>query len=290
MNRKITCSNNNGISIEFGSKFSPYLLANCDGIYTVSNRVTTSDNTMIDGATYQGSVANKRNIVLTLKDKENHQINRNQLYQLFMPKTKGTLKYEENGDVKSIDYYVESIDITSVNNVRTSTISLICPDPYFEAPSDITVVMAGWKKVFEFLHYFKAEKEPLGIRVEEKLKTIENDTGAEGIGLTIEIYANGPITNPTITHVESNEHITVGTNAHQMNMVAGDKITITTGTNNKKVRFTRNSETTEINEYLDESSEFIQLNAGSNTIGYSAASGDGNMTVSITYRYKYLGV
>lgn len=290
MNRKITCSNNNGMSIEFTSKFSPYLLNNCDGLYTVSNRVTTSDNTMVDGATYQGSVANKRNIVLTLMDKENHQINRNQLYQLFMPKTKGTLRYEENNDVKSIDYYVESIDIDSVRGVRTSTISLICPDPYFEAPSDITVVMAGWQKSFQFKHSFKAEKEALGIRVEERLKTIENDTGAEGIGLTIEIYANGPVENPTITHVETNERITVGTTAHPLLMAAGEKITITTGTNNKKVTYTQGETTTEINEYLDEASEFIQLKAGMNTFGYSAESGDGYMTVSITYRYKYLGV
>jgi len=75
-----------------------------------------------------------------------------------------------------------------------------------------------------------------------------------------------------------------------MHMVNGDKITITTETNNKKVRFTHDGVTTEINEYLDEDSEFIQLMAGINTIGYDADSGDAYMTVTLTYREKYLGV
>ena len=46
----------------------------------------------------------------------------------------------------------------------------------------------------------------------------------------------------------------------------------------------------EINEYLDEESEFIQLMRGENTIGYAADSGDGYLSETVTFRYKYLGV
>ena len=290
MNRTITCTNDVGMSVTFGSAFSPYLLTDCDGIYEVHNKVATSDNTMIDGATYQGSVTQKRNIVLTLVDKANHKVNRYQLYQLFKPKSKGTFTYNEDDDIKSIDYYVESIDIESTGKVRKSVISLICPDPFFEAPSDITVTMAGWRKNFEFIHEFFSYGEELGSRIEEKLKTIDNDTGAEGVGLTISIKANGAVTNPSITHVEAGEFIKVGTSAHEMNMVNGDEIIITTGTNNKHVYFVHDNVKTEINEYLDEASDFIQLQSGTNTIGYDADAGVSYMTVSLTYRYKYLGV
>ena len=72
-------------------------------------------------------------------------------------------------------------------------------------------------------------------------------------------------------------------------MVNGDVLVITTHTNNKKVKLTHGGVTTEINEYLDEQSEFIQLQAGLNTIGYSADSGESNMTVKLIYREKYLG-
>lgn len=290
MNRTITCKNNDGMAITFGNEFSPYLLINCDGVYSVHHNVYTADNTGIDGATYQGSSTQKRNIVLTLAEKNNHQENRAQLYQLFMPKNKGTFIYKEGNEERSIDYYVESLDIESTGNVRNTIVSLICPDPFFEAPNDITVVMAGFVRNFEFVHEFVEGGEELGERISERLKEIENNTGAEGIGLDIKITAIGSVLNPSIIHVEENEFIKIGTTAHPMNMITGDEIRITTGTNNKHVYFTRDGITTEINEFLDEESDFIQLVSGKNTIGYDASSGLEYMTVSITYRYKYLGV
>lgn len=288
-NRKIICTNNEGMVINFQSKFSPFLLADCDGLYGIENNVSVSDNTMTDGATYQGSVAKKRNIVLTLKTKENHRLGRYELYQLFSQGTKGTLNYVEDGTERAINYYVEKIDVDSVKNVRTAIVSLICPDPFFEATSDTELTMAGWKSDWEFAHEFVSTGEEFGHRVQEKIKTIDNTSGAKGIGLTIEIYANGQITNPQITHIESGEFIKVGTTSNPLNLVSGDVLTITTQTNNKKVKLTHGGTTTEINEYLDEDSEFIQLQAGLNDIGYSAESGEDNMTVKLIYREKYLG-
>lgn len=289
MNRTITCANNEGMVVHFGSKFAPFLLADADGLYGIKNKVSMSDNTMTDGATYQGSVAQKRNIVLTLKDKPNHRLNRYELYQLFPQGTKGTLTYSEDKVERVIDYYVESVTVDSIKSVRTATVSLLCPDPYFSATTDQELTMAGWEAGFEFIHEFSAEGEELGIRIQERLKTIENTSGAKGIGLTIEIYANGEVTNPSITHVETGDFIKVGTSSNPMTLVNGDVLVITTHTNNKKVRLTHNGSTVEVNEYLDEQSEFIQLQAGLNTIGYNADSGDSNMTVKLSYREKYLG-
>ena len=288
-NRKIICTNNEGMVINFQSKFSPFLLADCDGLYGIENNVSMPDNTMTDGATYQGSTAKKRNIVLTLKTKENHRLGRYELYQLFSQGTKGTLTYIEDETERAINYYVEKIEVDSEKNVRTATVSLLCPDPYFEATADKELTMAGWESCFEFVHEFVATGEEFGHRVQERIKTIENTSGAKGIGLTIEIYANGQVTNPQITHIESGNYIKVGTTGNPLVMVSGDVLTVTTHTNNKKVKLTHAGKTTGINEYLDEESEFIQLQAGLNTIGYSAESGEGNMTVKLIYREKYLG-
>ena len=158
------------------------------------------------------------------------------------------------------------------------------------APSDITVTMAGWISYFEFAHEFPPEGEELEARVEEKLKTIDNTSAADNIGMTIVIQAAGAVTNPSIYHVEQGEQITVGTSGKPLHLVAGDEVTITTGTNNKHVYLTHEGVKTEINEYLSEDSEFIQLEHGKNTIGYSATAGENYMTVQISYRYRYLGV
>lgn len=292
MARQIICTNEDGMSVAFGNTFNPWLLSDCEGVYLVQNNVTMSENTMTDGATYQGSTTMKRNIVLTLRDRpeSNHQENRSLLYNLFKPKSLGTLTYIENGESRSIEYIVESIDPEGVMRSRMATVSLLCPDPFFVGPSDITVTMAGWDAYWEFPHEFLSGGEEFGARVNEKLKTIDNTSAADNIGIIITITAAGPITNPSIYHVELAESITIGTEGKPLEMVAGDKVRITTGTNNKHVYLIHSGVETEINEYLSEDSEFIQLMHGSNTLGYSAESGEDYMTVAVAYRYRYLGV
>ena len=293
MARKITCSNNDNMSVEFSENdFTPFLLESCDGIYLVENNVSTSENTMTDGATYQGAVTRMRNIVLTLRDKpkSDHKANRTLLYNLFKPKSPGIFAYEEDGEIRTIDYYVESVSIDGSMRARQATVSLLCPDPFFVDTSDLVVTMSGWKAMWEFAHAFQNGGEPFGVRVNEKLKTIQNTSAADHIGITITITALGPVKNPSITHVENDEMIKVGTSAHPLELSLGDQVIITTGTNNKNVYLVRAGAKTGINEYLDEQSEFIQLMSGSNTLGYAAESGEEYMAVEVSYRYKYLGV
>lgn len=292
MARKITCTNEDGIKIDLTDEFSPFLLEACEGIYENRNNVSTSANTMTDGSTYQGSVTSMRNIILTLRDKPDadHMMNRNLLYNVFKPKSPGTFVYTEGDTQRSIEYYVESVYVSGQERSRRATVSLLCPDPFFVAPYDITVQMAGWNALWEWPHEFVDGGEEFGSRIKERIKEIENLSAADNIGLTIEIDAAGPVTNPSISQVEQAESIKVGTLAKPLNMVSSDKVIITTGTNNKHVYLVSGGLQTEINEYLSEDSEFLQLMHGTNTFGYAADSGEENMIVTISFRYKYLGV
>ena len=292
MNRKITCLNENNLMLTFDSSFSPWLLENCEGIYTVRNTVATSENTMTDGSTYQGSTAATRNIVLTLRDapESDHRENRQILYTLFKKDSKGVFTYYENDIVRQINYYVEDVDIDSVPRSRRATVSLLCPDPFFADLEDISVKMAGWVAGFEWQHQFSDAGEEFGYRTAEYIKTIENESAADHIGMTIIIEASGPATNPTITHVEQNESISVGTSGNPLQMIAGDKVIITTHTNNKHAYLYRSGVKTDINEYLSEDSEFLQIMSGNNTFGYSATSGENYLSVTISFRYRYSGV
>ena len=292
MARKIICTNEDGIQLILTDAFSPFLLENCEGIYEFSNDVSMTDNTMTDGATYQGSVTSKRNIILTLRDRpgSDHMANRSLLYNVFKPKSPGTFDYFEGDVQRSISYYVEKVYVSGKERSRRATVSLLCDDPFFVAPSDITVQMAGWSSGWVFQHEFVDGGEEFGSRVQERIKEIENLSAADGIGLTIVIDAAGPVTNPSVSHVEQEETIKVGTTANPLSLVNGERVIITTGTNNKHVYLVSGGVKTEINEYLSEDSEFIQLMHGINTLGYAADSGDQYMTVTISFRYKYLGV
>lgn len=287
--RKVTCTNSDGASIIFENDFSPWLLTDVDGIYLMDINVYTSDNTMTDGATYQGSTVKKRNIVLTALDKgTDHKKDRQLIYTVFKPKSKGTFTYEEEGDVRTIDYYVEKAEIESLGKHRYATISLICPDPFFSDSEDTQVMVAGWEGLFTFPHKFKME--PIGKRKEEKFGIITNETAADNIGMDIVITAMGTVTNPSVMRVESQQTMKIGTAAKPLTLKVGDSLRITTGTNDKHVYLDTGSGENEINSYLDESSEFIQLMRGTNTIGYNADSGAQYMEVMVKFRYKHLGV
>ena len=290
--KRITCQNEDNVLIEFSyDEDADFFLETLDGAYSVTNNVVTSANTMTDGSTYQGSTTIQRNLVITASFDNDYQERRDFLYRAFKPKSTGTFTYYEEEEVREIDYKVESIDIDEKGVVRNAVISLICPDPFFKDIQESSVAMAGWVPGFEFVHEFKAEGEEFGTRVAEKVKTIENDTAADNIGITIEIEATGPVTNPAIHHQEEDYYIKLGTAENPFVMTAGEILRITTGTNEKNVYLIETDDTeTKINEYLDEGSDFIQLVHGLNTFIYEADGGVDYMNVTISYRFRYLGV
>lgn len=289
--RTIFCKNEDGVEVFFDyDDASAFFLESIDGVMSVVNTVATSENTTVDGSTYQGSTTKERNIVLTAHISRNHVYYRNLLYKCFKPKTTGTLTYIEEDERRTIDYKVESIEIDEKGVVRNAVISLICPDPFFKDEEDTVVTMAGWEARFEWAHEFKAEKEPFGERVAEIIKEIDNDSAADNIGIEILIEAIGTVTNPAVYHTEQGEYIKIGTDNNPLSIGAGEAIRITTGTNEKAVYLVQGDTETEINEYLDEGSDFIQLVHGKNTFAYEADAGRDYMNVTITYRFRYLGV
>ena len=289
--RKITCKNGQAY-LEFGNTYSPFVLLNVEGIYSVNFSVNATENSMSDGATFIGSNAQLRNIILTIGDKDNHGENRRKLYEVFKPRQKSTFIYEEeDGDFKEkrvIEYYTESINNNGYGKGhRVTTISLICPEPMFSDNFDTNIAMTSWINKFEFMHEFKAEE--FATKKKEKLVVIDNLSTVENIGMEISIKAEGKVSNPKVYHAESGEYIQVGTASKPLNMVYGDELIISTLKDNKNVWLIHDGVKTNVNEYIDEASNYIQLQSGSNTIRYFAENED-NLLVSIKFRQKYLGV
>lgn len=285
MPKTIVCRNEDNVEVAFDYNFDPFFLVSCEGTTSVYNNVVTSENTMIDGSTYQGSTTTQRNIIITAQMDSNYRENRDLLYKTFKPKSTGTFNHTEDGETLTVDYKVESVEIDEKGIVRNIVISLICPDPFFKALDDTIVDMAAWESLFEFEHEFLDEGEPFAERVAELIKEIPNDSAATNIGMTITFTAEGPVTNPAIYHLESGDFVIVNTS-----MLPSDTIIITTETNNKSVYLVRGGVETEINNLLDEDSEFMQLTHGVNTLKYDATVGIDYLNVRITYRFRYLGV
>lgn len=294
MAREIVFTNNDGSGLTAGEKgFTPFLLAHIDGVYGFENNVSISNNTMSDGGTYQGNVAKVRNIVIYLMDRPEITFNKGQksrdvLYRTFDKNVQGTMTYIEDGEERVIGYRVESMTVSSADK-RLYIISLLCDDPFFYAKYEQNVVIASVISAFEFPHEFVGYQE-ISYRSVERIATINNENANGNIGLNISISVKGNVTNPAVVHIQKGERIQVGSSFMPFSMVAGDTLLITTGTNNKHVFLTHNNVTSEVNTYITEDSEFIQLMNGINSIGYDADSGVENMVVSISYRFRYNGV
>ena len=168
-NRVIRCTNEDGFFLDFTERgFGPFLLTDADGLYESKNTVYVSENSMIDGATYQGSVAKYRDIELTLTDIGDYVANRNALNRLFKEKSKGTLIFwEADASPRKIDYYVEKFNSSGEDLFREHEISLICPDPFFYDIDVSSEEMASWVSAFTFPFASPSRAENTNPRAEE---------------------------------------------------------------------------------------------------------------------------
>ena len=312
---KVICTNEKNISMTLTwNDFAPFHLLDLEGVYGIEGNVVTSDNTAIDGSTFQGATARQRNIILTFEMDESHKENRERLYRCFAVTRPGVLEYVENGDSRSIEYIVEAImPGMTRGRVRNYAVSLICPSPYFTDLADIEVMMASWVPNVFFPHCFVAGGAEFGYRHAELVKVIENESGAENIGITTVFHADGDVMNPAIHHMEAGKFTRIGSAENPFTLRPGQYAVINTRIGNKNVflldgitaadiegckdrlgvidwnrAVTRHGQS--INRYLDEDADFIQLQDGINTIAYTADEGIGHLSVSVYYRISYLGV
>ncbi len=288
--RKIICTNEDGISCTFSDTFSPFLLESAEGLYDVDNELSFASGGLSDIDTFLGCKMKCRDIKLTIRDGINsdHQANRYFLYTLFKNGGPGTLRYIENDISKEIDYRVDKITPSSTERARRIIIDLRCANPFFRDIKSNVYFASEWRNAFTFSHIFKEEGEVFGYKDNTLLAKIYNDS-VISTGMSVTISCAGNVTNPAIRHAESAKYMQLGDTSYPLKLKRNDEICITTGRNDKHVYLMRDGQISEINQYVIEGSEFILLNSGENTIGYSADEGKEHMSLKIEYTNLYTG-
>lgn len=262
-----------------------------EGIYSFDGVVATSPYSQTSGDRYKSSRTAKRNIVVSGVIFSDYWDNRQMLYKVFRVGAQGKFGYIENGrDTRFANYYTESVEVDQNAYRATFQISLICPDPFFYLENPEVFDLASWIKDFEFPHEFVEDGEELGHRETEMIKEIVNANGVDGIGLQITMTADGNVVNPYVFLYETNQKITVGTESNPFTLTSGARIEIDTTTGHKNAVLVTGTTETRINDRLDPTSEFFQLRAGVNTVGYNAESGVDHLNVHVEYKMRFLGV
>jgi phage-related protein len=114
-------------------------IAGIEGLDPVKASVSTSPFGSIDGASHTGSSVLSRNIVLTLRMNPNwntwtYEELRRLIYSYFMPKLLTRLEFYSDDMVPmQILGIVEDASINMFSKDPEIKVSIICPDPYFQA-------------------------------------------------------------------------------------------------------------------------------------------------------------
>lgn len=260
-----------------------------DGIESAEFEHYNVANSFYDGCTIYKTRIKQRFITINFEytKEEDKEEKRQELIKFFNPFSTGNLIVKYGNIERVIEYKVENVSmkINNVNNLLNVIVDLICPNPYWTEPGGTTNNIAYWQGTFEFpLNIDINNKIEFGRRNDALIANIEN-LGDVQCGFVVEFKAQGAVKNPSLLNVLTREFIKIN-----RVMKAGEIITVDTRFNKKKVISKFEGDETNIVNFIDLDSTFIQLNKGDNYFKYEAEENISNLEIKITHNNWYLGV
>ena len=188
---KLTYINEKNMSISLAYS-APYFLQSIEGEDGLSNQIISSNKLNEDGTIVSGMRLPSRdiNIVGIIKgnNSEDILIKRKKLIEVFNPKLKGKLIYENRNIIKAIECYIEDSPTFSNRNVNTQQsfiINLYAPNPFWSDISESKTEIALWKGGFYFpLSIPKNKGTVMGVREPSLIVNVKN-TGDVKTGVLI---------------------------------------------------------------------------------------------------------
>lgn len=266
---------------------SNYQITSITGLNPPPAQINTTSIAGLDGAKFNSSKLNTRNIVITIKLNGNIEANRQNLYRLFRTKEQCTFYYQnENRNVQIVGY-VETVEVDLFQNGETMQISIICPYPYFRAAAQIITDISNEIAAFTFPFSINIGSPiPFSLYIDNRITNVENDSETE-TGAIIDIDILQAVNTIQIKNTNTGDSLTL-----QYAFQSGDRVTINTNKGNKSVKLTRDGVTTNIFSALQQGSVFLQLKVGANPFAYLVDSGVNDEYVFITFTFanEYRGV
>lgn len=283
MGFKLTVENENGEQLQLTNS-TAYDVLKIDGLNPPSANINTSKIAGIDGAIFNSSVVDLRNIVITLNIKSAIEENRQQLYKYFRVKRKCKLYFANDNRNVFIEGYVETFETDLFGMTQQPQISIICPSQTFKSVEELIIEFSNSISLFEFP--FTIPKAGIEFSKIQTWTTRYIDAGDVETGITIKLISKGTqINNPTIYNRTTQEYF--GLN---VTMGEGDVIIINTSVGEKSAMLTHNGVVTNILSKRTSGSKWLQLMPGENEISYDAEEGADNLNVSVSVVHKYEGV
>jgi len=281
----MTFENKNGVQLQFGEG-SPYTITDFSGLNPPKATINTNTTALMDGGMFDSSKLQMRSINIAFAIESPAEENRLACYTVIQSKMPLRIYYQSDALDIFIDGYVEDVDFSYWAMKNICTVSVLCPFPYFKGAQEVINELSAIIPMFHFPFASTAAGELVFGEI-DTLTSVEiaNDGNVE-TGLTFELYAKASIKNPKVINYQTAEYFAIN-----IDMQAGDLITVTTGQGNKTITLLRGGEEQNIFNLLDRNSTWLQLDIGGSVFVYEVEEGViTNLNVTIKHYDLYEGV
>jgi hypothetical protein len=294
--KEITCTNNNGDSLII-SQTSVYKLEEEMDTTGAKANVTYSSNYRTHGATAVASRIEQRDLYLSFyidvegRKEDWIQDRRDEVFKVFNP-YHNPINLVIKTDIRKV-FIEANVELSpsiapGVEKVNESwhdvLVQLSAGNPFFQDADRQKVEIATWIPNFEFSFEIPNEGVEMGIRSPSLIVNVLN-RGHIPTGMIIQFKALGTLNNPSLLNLNTREYIKIN-----KTMQAGEVITINTYQGKKRVEMNLNGVTTNIFNYLEFGSKFMQLEVGDNLFRYDSDTNLESLEVTIYFTQQYLGV
>ena len=280
--------NSKGDLLTLTGQEAVFQVINIVGLNPPPAQINTTTIVGLDGAVFNSSKLQTRNLVLTIKINGDVETNRLLLYSYFKTKDKCKFYYTNNSLDVSIEGYVESVECDLFTNNELAQISILCPYPYFKSLSEILTDSSNVIPQFVFPFSINID-EPVVISTLEDVEGIAVFNSSESeTGVIVEIDVKDSVSSIEIKNTSTGDDLKL-----VYSFLSGDKIIINTNKGQKSINLIRGGTISNLFSALQQGSVFFQLTVGTNNFEYLVSgSAANNDDVSILFRYYsiYRGV
>lgn len=273
-------------------------VSSIEGLGPVAATINTTETAVLDGVVFNSVRLPARNIVFNLFMMWASTIEESRLltYKYFPVKRKITMYFETENREVEIEGYVESNEPEIFSDMERTTISVVCPDPFFYSVDPNEITFYGVEPKFEFPFSNESLTEPL-----IEMSEISNSPGRSliydgdtDVGMLIDVYASGMVGDLTFYNYATQESLTLLEDKIRSKtgsqISPGDEILISTMKGAKGAILIRNGQEINILNCLDKDSDWIQITKGQNFLSYETPTGSDYLMVKIMNRVAYQGI
>lgn len=276
--------NKNGLQLRFGAGY-PFTIKEFTGLNPPSATINTNEAALVDGGKFNSAKLQMRQVNIAFAIEQDAENNRLEVYKVVQSKMPLKIYYISDRLDVFLEGYVESIDFSYFAKKNVCTVSVLCPFPYLKVADE---VVSDFEEGLGLFHFpFSSTATPqivFGANYETIAARVEN-AGNVSCGLTFKLYAKGAVKNPKVIDRKTGEYFQIN-----IEMQAGDQITVETQQGYKKVMLQVGDTITNIYNYWDDGSTWLQLDVNGSTFIYTAESGSNNLNVEISHYDLFEGV